>query len=107
MYNVPLTWGWEEGEKGVPATHYFSSNQLHVYHCTHFISFYSTYSGAQHNLHIRLCSCRSAITRQGSLEERALLILPDHLSILVGLMLLKLQLSVHRFLDQRGLNEVI
>jgi len=37
-----------------------------------------TYTGAQHDFHVRLCSCRLTATRRMLHVEQQLLILPEH-----------------------------
>jgi len=39
-----------------------------------------TYTGAQHDFHVRWCSCCLAVTWQVSLVERELLALPEHMN---------------------------
>ena len=39
-----------------------------------------TFTGVQHDLYIRCCSCRLTVTRQLSHVEQELLTLPEHLS---------------------------
>jgi hypothetical protein len=52
-----------------------------------------TYTGAQHDLHVKWCPCLLTVTQWVSLVEQELLTLPEHLSwspILMGFVLLDL-----------------
>ena len=78
----PPRYSWTIVESGIKhhktkTTNPFVFEGFMIYLCYLYLF---TFTGVQHDLYIRCCSCRLTVTRQLSHVEQELLTLPEHLS---------------------------